>query len=257
MNRQFFFFFILIVSFPLFSETENKTIEEIILKRNELFAKQGLKFKNTKLDSYFKKFDWYRPKSKSVKLPKQDQELAEKYLRLEKENSLRYSAFLSNGIIWDDSKLEYYENVERSFIKNDSVQNQIDKRTEDVPYRSEEIFITGIRVSGKPNDEKLLASIQTAKSGELEFKKYYTLTPSQDGKFSRISDCSMDSINQEICSTRYVLEKERLLSVLQIVPQTSYVSEWIYIYLEGSLFSTRFYFKSMGQVEKEVVVNNE
>ncbi|MBM9501330.1 YARHG domain-containing protein [Leptospira sp. 201903071] len=257
MNRPFFFFFLLFFSFSLFSETENSSLEEIILKRNELFAKQGQKFKNTKLDSYFRKFDWYRPGSKPAKLSPKDQILAEKYVRMEREYALKYLEFLSNGIAWDDSKLEYYETVERSFLKNDSVQNQIDKRTENIPYRSEEIFITGIRVSGKPNEEKLLDSIRLAKSGELEFKKYYTLTPSRDGKFYKILECSMDSINQEICSTRYILEKDRLLSVLQTVPQTSYVSEWIYIYLEGSLFSTRFYFKSMGQVEKEVVVNSD
>ncbi|AOP34568.1 hypothetical protein A0128_12335 [Leptospira tipperaryensis] len=239
------------------SETENSKIEEIILKRNELFAKQGHKFKNQRLDAYFRKFEWYHPKAKPVQLSKKDQDLADQYLRLEKETSLQYSEFLSNRILWDDSKLEYYENVERTFLKNGSVQNQIENGTKDIHYRSEEIFITGVRISGKSNDAKLLESIRLAKNGDIEFKRYYTVTPSQDKRFYRILDCSVDSINQEICSTQYVLENEKLISASQSVPQTSYVSEWIYIYVDGSLFSTRFYFKSMGKVEKEIVVNND
>ncbi|TGM57052.1 YARHG domain-containing protein [Leptospira adleri] len=258
MTRKIFFLFLLGgISFSVFSEIGNKQIAHLILKRNELYAKQGHRFKNQMLDSYFRKFDWYRPAAKTPNLSKQDRDLAEKYLLQEKEDSRKYAKFLINEIQWDESKLEYYETIERTFLKNDLVQNQIDKNTKDIPYRSEEIFITGIRVAGKPNEEKLLGSIGMAKSGEIEFKKYYTLAPSMDRQFIRILECSMDSINQEICSTKYVLENQRLVSVTQSVPQTSYISEWIYIYLEGSLYSTRFYFKSMGQVEKEVVVNNE
>ncbi|TGM22875.1 YARHG domain-containing protein [Leptospira stimsonii] len=257
MNRQFFLLFLLLLSFSLFSQTDNETIEQIILKRNEIYAKQGHIFKNPTLDSYFRKFEWYRPVSKSPKLSKKDQALAETLLQKEKEFSQEYSKYLSNGISWDESKLEYYETVERTFLKNDFVHNQIDKRTGDIPYRSKDIFITGIRTTGKSNDTNLLRTIDLAKSGEIEFKKYYTVALSRDKRFRRILECSMDSINQENCSTKYVLENEKLVFVSQAVPQTSYLSEWIYVYLEGNVYNTRFYFKSMGKVEKEIVINND
>ena len=42
-----------------FKELENKTIDELRLLRNEIFARNGYPFHNAELKQYFSKFDWY------------------------------------------------------------------------------------------------------------------------------------------------------------------------------------------------------
>jgi hypothetical protein len=48
------------------SDLENKTLSELRIKRNEIYAKHGFIFKSQDLTDYFLKFEWYDPKYPNV-----------------------------------------------------------------------------------------------------------------------------------------------------------------------------------------------
>ncbi|MDV6236465.1 YARHG domain-containing protein [Leptospira ellisii] len=239
------------ISFSLYSEIGNNRLEELILKRNELFARRGYKFKNGILYSHFREFDWYRPREKEVALSQEDKKRAEELLKSEKELSSRYADFLTDEIQWKEGEGEYFGTAEKTAIPQEHRRNPA-LLTETIPYRSEDFFTASIRPIGNGNDPKLFDSIRAAKKGELDSVRYFIRTYSKDGRYARLWQCYADSIQQELCDTKFVLEKDRLLAVSHAVAQTSYLQEWIYIYLDGKLYSGRFRMKSAGKIERNL-----
>ncbi|TGK33739.1 YARHG domain-containing protein [Leptospira gomenensis] len=239
------------ISFSLYSEIDNRQLETLILKRNEIFARKGYKFQNGILSSHFRRFEWYTPKEKDVSLSREDKTRAEELLKSEKELLSRYADFLTGEILWNETEGEYFGSAEKTEIPREHRRNP-SALTKTVPYPSEDFFIASIRPSGTGNDPKLFDSIRAAKNGEADSVRYFIRTYSRDGRYIRLWQCYADSIQQELCDTKFVLEKDTLLAVSHSVAQTSYIQEWIYVYLDGKLFSGKFRMKSAGKIERNL-----
>lgn len=74
------------------SDLEGLTANDLRIKRNEIFAKHGYKFKSEDLQKHFSQFDWYSPKHNDVtdmltETDKKNIELIQKYEAKIKENN--------------------------------------------------------------------------------------------------------------------------------------------------------------------------
>lgn len=59
-----------------FEDLVDLSLKELKIKRNEIYARKGKKFKSKELQKYFGQFDWYKPQYENVvnMLNKQDHE---------------------------------------------------------------------------------------------------------------------------------------------------------------------------------------
>lgn len=78
-----------------FEDLVDLSLDSLRIKRNEVYAKRGYKFKSAELNNYFNKFDWYSPSHDDVRsmLTEIDKENIRKVIKAEKikKNELVYS----------------------------------------------------------------------------------------------------------------------------------------------------------------------
>ena len=75
-------------------ELEGQSLEELRIIRNEIFARNGYRFKSADLQDYFSKMEWYKPKYDNVDslLSETDKQNIELLLKFEK--------MLMNSVDW-------------------------------------------------------------------------------------------------------------------------------------------------------------
>ncbi|MEN8119374.1 MAG: DUF3160 domain-containing protein [Bacteroidota bacterium] len=93
------------------SEIENKTISELWLMRNSIFAKHGRTFKTYELHAFFKKQSWYKPNEKFKQSDLSPRDLYNVDLLFKQESKLRESDYIRKG----KARLINFENVYNRF----------------------------------------------------------------------------------------------------------------------------------------------
>ena len=94
-----------------FEELVDLNLEELRIKRNEIYARRGRKFKSKDLQEYFKQFDWYEPRYDNVQslLTKHDRENIRKVKKAE--------SMIKSKVIYSNNPIETAPNGEKTKIK--------------------------------------------------------------------------------------------------------------------------------------------
>lgn len=80
---------------------ENKSLNELRLTRNKIFAKHGYIFKSKELTDYFNQFDWYEPKFKKVDSLLTENELKNIQLIVSLEKELKKCIIPTNNELFE------------------------------------------------------------------------------------------------------------------------------------------------------------
>lgn len=94
-----------------FEELVDLSLEDLRVKRNEVYARKGRKFNSKDLQEYFNQFEWYEPKYDNV------QELLTKHDRENIRKVKKAESIVKSKIIYTNNPIEIASNGEKTTIK--------------------------------------------------------------------------------------------------------------------------------------------
>jgi aspartyl protease family protein len=94
-----------------FEELVDLNLEDLRIKRNEVYARRGRKFESKDLQEYFKQFDWYEPRYDNVQsfLTDHDRENIRKVKKAE--------SIVRSKVIYSNNSIQTAPNGEKTTIK--------------------------------------------------------------------------------------------------------------------------------------------
>ncbi|PLW92209.1 MAG: hypothetical protein C0592_11935 [Marinilabiliales bacterium] len=104
------------------NDLKDKDANELLIMRNEIFARHGYKFKNNFLAHYFAQFDWYKPQYDNIddKLSEADKSNLE--LVIEAENKL-----IGKDLTFESLVAKFRDISNKSLYLNESYNDGVDK----------------------------------------------------------------------------------------------------------------------------------
>jgi len=225
----------------------SKKLSQVILQRNDIFARHGYIFKSSELNRHYKKQGWYRPDKKFTwnRLTAQErkqvntlQQRENKFVSAQK-NMLQQKA--------PGSRTRYFKNISYLQPFSTNLRNEIKKfmKKKDI-YPDYYIMPLG---RGFTLKNEIPRSKLTGLQGEAQKTgkslTWYRAVYSPDGKLKSLGHCWFsETLGEGILGTWYLDNQERIALITKAVSQTTLGTEWLFQYADNMLVWMTFEIKS-------------
>ena len=227
-------------------------LSNIVILRNTIFARHGYKFRSSVLQQHFESKDWYTINKKYSYKNLNTFEI--KNIRLLKKEEKKRK----NTII---RQITDYKNIKKTkYFLTLNIEKRIPVRFQKImkhylesnDMNEAEFVPTFVKVNliNEIDKKSLDKKIDLAMTKDIEID-FYKAGYNSNNELVYIEGCYADYINGMMCGDNYYFYKDRLITISQMIEQTSYGQSWSLNYIGDKVYSISYEFFERGKLAKK------